>query len=39
MDYVTTGSFESGLRAVRDAPFFTDLPGECLTELIPTESL
>ncbi|CAE7875432.1 unnamed protein product [Symbiodinium sp. KB8] len=39
MDYVMTGSFESGLRAVRDAPFFADLPGECLTELIPTESL
>ncbi|CAE7219835.1 unnamed protein product, partial [Symbiodinium sp. KB8] len=26
MDYVMTGSFESGLRAVRDAPFFADLP-------------
>ena len=27
-DYVATGAFESGLRAVRDAPFFEDLPGE-----------
>ena len=39
MDYVLTGSFESGLRAVRDAPFFADLPGECLWELIPTKGL
>ena len=39
MDYVLTGSFESGLRAVRDAPFFADLPGECLWEMIPTKGL
>ena len=39
MDYILTGSFESGLRAVRDAPFFADLPGECLWELIPTKGL
>ena len=39
LDYVTTGSFESGLRAVRDAPFLSDLPGECLRELIPTAGL
>ena len=39
LDYVTTGSFESGLRAVRDAPFFSDLPGECLRELIPAAGL
>ena len=39
MDYIVTGSFESGLRAVRDAPFFADLPGECLHELIPTRGL
>ena len=39
MDYVLTGSFESGLRAVRDAPFLADLPGECLSELIPAKGL
>ena len=39
MDYILTGSFESGLRAVRDAPFFADLPGECLQEMIPTNGL
>ena len=39
LDYVTTGSFESGLRAVRDAPFLSDLPGECLRELIPSAGL
>ena len=39
MDYVLTGSFESGLRAVRDAPFLTDLPSECLAELVPTKGL
>ena len=39
MDYVQTGSFESGLRAARDAPFFADLPGECLSGLVPIESL
>ncbi|CAE7831413.1 RE1 [Symbiodinium sp. CCMP2592] len=38
-DYVSKGSFESGLRAVRDAPFFADLPGECLSELIPAAGL
>ena len=31
--------FESGLRAVRDAPFFADVPGECLAELIPAAGL
>ncbi|CAE6966013.1 RE1 [Symbiodinium sp. CCMP2592] len=39
LDYVGTGSFESGLRAVRDAPFFRDLPGECLRWMIPTAGL
>ncbi|CAE7233290.1 RE1 [Symbiodinium sp. CCMP2592] len=39
LDYVGTGSFESGLRAVRDAPFFRDLPGECLGGMIPTGGL
>ena len=38
-DYVSTGSFESGLRAVRDAPFFADLPGECISDLIPPAGL
>ena len=38
-DYVTKGAFESGLRAVRDAPFFEDLPGECLMNLIPSAGL
>ena len=38
-DYVSTGSFESGLRAVRDAPFFADVPGECLSELVPSAGL
>ena len=38
-DYVTTGSFESGLRAVRDAPYLEDLPGECLAHTIPTQGL
>ena len=38
-DYVMTGSFESGLRAVRDAPFFEDIPGECLSNLIPSAGL
>ena len=33
-DYVANGAFESGLRAVRDAPMFEDLPGECLTNLV-----
>ncbi|CAE7944022.1 GIP [Symbiodinium sp. KB8] len=39
MDYIQTGSFESGLRAVRDAPFFTDVPGEALTGLVPAAGL
>ena len=39
LDYVTKGAFESGLRAVRDAPFFRDLPGECLSNLIPMQGL
>ena len=38
-DYVSKGNFESGLRAVRDAPFFGDLPGECLSGLIPAAGL
>ncbi|CAE7211830.1 RXLR161 [Symbiodinium sp. CCMP2456] len=38
-DYVAKGAFESGLRAVRDAPFFADLPGECLSGMIPTAGL
>ena len=38
-DYVANGAFESGLRAIRDAPMFEDLPGECLTNLIPTAGL
>ena len=38
-DYVANGAFESGLRAVRDAPMFEDLPGECLTNLIPAAGL
>ncbi|CAE7767389.1 ycf43, partial [Symbiodinium sp. CCMP2456] len=38
-DYVAKGSFESGLRAVRDAPFFEDLPGECISGLIPGAGL
>ena len=38
-DYVVTGSFESGLRAVRDAPFFQDLPGDCLAQMIPSAGL
>ncbi|CAE7413169.1 unnamed protein product [Symbiodinium sp. CCMP2592] len=38
-DHVAKGNFESGLRVVRDAPFFADLPGECLSELIPSAGL
>ena len=38
-DYVATGAFESGLRAVRDAPFFEDLPGDCLAGLVPPQGL
>ncbi|CAE7537201.1 GIP [Symbiodinium sp. KB8] len=38
-DYVANGAFESGLRAIRDAPTFEDLPGECLTNLIPAAGL
>ena len=38
-DYVTTGSFESGLRAVRDAPYLEDLPGECFAHMVPTQGL
>ena len=38
-DYVANGAFESGLRAVRDSPFFADLPGECLADLVPTAGL
>ncbi|CAE7562101.1 ycf43, partial [Symbiodinium sp. CCMP2456] len=38
-DYVATGSFESGLRAVRDAPFFEDLPGECISGMVPSGGL
>ncbi|CAE7229830.1 RE1, partial [Symbiodinium sp. CCMP2456] len=39
LDYVTNGTFESGLRSVRDAPFFRDVPGECLSNLIPPAGL
>ncbi|CAE7616380.1 TY5A [Symbiodinium sp. CCMP2592] len=39
LDYVKTGCFDSGLRAVRDAPFLSDLPGECLHELVPAAGL
>eukprot|EP00439_Symbiodinium_sp_Y106_P026580 s3624_g3.t1 len=38
-DYVANGTFESGLRAVRDAPFFSDVPGESLAGLIPSAGL
>ena len=38
-EYVATGAFESGLRAVRDAPFFEDLPGDCLAGLVPPQGL
>ncbi|CAE7228011.1 TY5A, partial [Symbiodinium sp. CCMP2456] len=38
-DYVATGSFESGLRAVRDAPFFEDLPGACISGMVPSGGL
>ena len=39
LDYVTKGAFDSGLRAVRDAPFFRDVPGECLSNLVPLQGL
>ncbi|CAE7297463.1 unnamed protein product [Symbiodinium microadriaticum] len=38
-DYVANGAFESGLRAIRDTPMFEDLPGECLTNLVPAAGL
>ena len=38
-DYVTKGAYESGLRAVRDAPFFEDIPGGCLEGLVPIAGL
>ena len=38
-DYVTKGAYESGLRAVRDAPFFEDIPGGCLEGLVPSAGL
>ena len=38
-DYVANGAFESGLRAVRDAPFFSDVPGESRAGLIPSAGL
>ncbi|CAE7947469.1 unnamed protein product [Symbiodinium sp. KB8] len=39
LDYVANGAFDSGLRAVRDAPFFRDVPGECLSNLVPMQGL
>ncbi|CAE7387258.1 unnamed protein product [Symbiodinium microadriaticum] len=33
-DYVRDDAMDQGLRGVRDAPFFQDLPGECLNGLI-----
>ena len=33
-DYVRDDAMNQGLRGVRDAPFFQDLPGECLNGLI-----
>ncbi|CAE7352090.1 unnamed protein product [Symbiodinium microadriaticum] len=38
-DYVANGAFVSGLRAIRDTPMFEDLPGECLTNLVPAAGL
>ncbi|CAE7334978.1 GIP [Symbiodinium sp. CCMP2592] len=34
--YVKEGSVEAGVRALRDAPFLQDLPGECLDGLVQT---
>ena len=34
-DYVRQNKREDGLRALRDAPFFEDVPGECLGDIIP----
>ncbi|CAE7856777.1 unnamed protein product [Symbiodinium sp. KB8] len=38
-DYVVSGNDDDGWRAVRDAPFLEDLPGECLAGMIPSGSL
>ncbi|CAE7365496.1 unnamed protein product [Symbiodinium microadriaticum] len=38
-DYVVRGNDDDGWRAVRDAPFLEDLPGECLAGMIPSGSL
>ena len=35
MHYTNSGDREPGLRALRDAPFFSDIPGECLCGMIP----
>ena len=40
MSYAAEGGHEAkemGLRALRDAPFFRDVPGECLGGLVPDE--
>ena len=36
---MTKGAYESGLRAVRDAPFFEGHPGGCLEGLVPSAGL
>ncbi|CAE7228272.1 unnamed protein product, partial [Symbiodinium sp. CCMP2456] len=33
-EYVTKGTQEAGLRAVRDAPFLADLPGACVDGMV-----
>ncbi|CAE7219047.1 unnamed protein product [Symbiodinium sp. CCMP2592] len=33
-DYITKGSLEAGLRALRDTPFLQDVPGECVDGLV-----
>ena len=37
LNYTNGGPREAGLRALRDAPFFQGIPGECLSALIPPE--
>ena len=37
MHYTNSGAREPGLRALRDAPFLCDLPGECLGGMVPQE--
>ena len=34
LKYVGEGNMQAGLRAVRDAPFLADLPGECVDGLV-----